>query len=84
MTEAECMVEHDPMCVWSRREDPQPEQPCGNCQLIARVRDDEREKIAEAIEAEHQPFDEWCCFNEIIHSTLFKAARIAREVGRDV
>lgn len=43
------MVEHDPMCVWSKREDPQPEQPCGNCQLIARVRADERKVLRQQV-----------------------------------
>lgn len=40
------------MCVWSQREDPQPDMPCASCQHIARVRSDERTKIELMLVAE--------------------------------
>ena len=63
------MSGHDEFCPcsdrsWSRRE-------FCECDLITRVRADEREKIAQSIEA-----DEWIIGRNI-------AARVARNGGRD-
>lgn len=58
--------------------------PC-ECDLIARVRAEERRKVAEeiaqAIEAEHVDSGMFCCFSDQRHVALVGAARVARRIG---
>lgn len=60
--------------------------PC-ECDLIARVRAEERreaaEEIAKSIEAQHHvDFGTFfCCFSDQRHFALVEAARVARRIG---
>ena len=72
------MSEHDPLCQWANTPTHRDRaDSCPRCYLIARVRADERERIAQAIEAQLPGKSEWTT------RTMQACARIARNGGSD-